>query len=171
MTVAGEQRLVGPALGVLDHDVVATECLLRPTVVGFENHAGRTTLGTGARPLAQLELGAGNNAEDGTEGLIALPGERGIGGLRIGTYFHGPLLPRNPHVADLLLRHALSATGQPVDLRPLDDRLEWNAHDSYIARARRSAGTSESRRAQPPKIGVQSALGRCLGYIARHGPQ
>src|SRR6476646_4559981 len=98
------------------------------TLVGFENHSGRTVLAAGARPLAMVEIGHGNNDIDGTEGVLVLPNEGGLRGLRIGTYLHGPLLPRNPHIADALLACALAGGDRPVELAPLDDRLEWAAH-------------------------------------------
>ena len=101
--------------------------------MGFENHSGRTVLAAGARPLATVEIGHGNNDLDGTEGALGLPNEGGLRGLRIGTYLHGPLLPRNPHIADALIARARSAAGNgTVELAPLDDRLEW-------ARPRRGA--------------------------------
>ncbi|MEA2609320.1 MAG: hypothetical protein QOJ75_1563, partial [Chloroflexota bacterium] len=65
------------------------------TLVGFENHSGRTVLGRGVQALGRVGLGHGNNGDDGGEGSIALPGEAGVAGLRVGTYLHGPLLPRN----------------------------------------------------------------------------
>jgi hypothetical protein len=108
------------------------------TVVGFENHGGRTSLAPGARAFATVELGHGNNDIDGTEGALLLPGEGGLRGLRIGTYLHGPLLPRNPHVADALIAAALGRGKSVVELAPLDDRLEWAAHDLACARLRRT---------------------------------
>ena len=114
------------------------------SLVGFENHRGRTTLGAGARPFATVELGHGNNDVDGTEGVCLLPGEGGAAGLRIGTYLHGPLLPRNPHLADMLIGFALGH-GHPVALDPLDDRLEWRAH----AHARDEIRTARRERRIP----------------------
>jgi CobQ-like glutamine amidotransferase family enzyme len=120
-TVAGPTRLIG--------DVVIEVGLADPpiTVVGFENHAGRTRLGPGSRPLGRVVHGHGNNDQDGSEGAVT--------GRAIGTYLHGPLLPKNPRLADLLLAWALEhATGAPVALDPLDDTLERQAHDAAIAR-------------------------------------
>ncbi len=105
------------------------------SLVGFENHAGRTRLGSGARALGLVTRGRGNNGCDGGEGLVAMPGEGGVGGLRVGTYLHGPLLPRNPHLADLLIGAALSAV-HPLELEPLDDALAWRAHVSFMEAAR-----------------------------------
>ncbi len=109
------------------------------TVVGFENHGGRTSLAPGAGAFATVELGHGNNDIDGTEGALLLPNEGGLRGLRIGTYLHGPLLPRNPHVSDALIAAALGREHGAVELAPLDDRLEWAAHDLACARLRRTA--------------------------------
>jgi len=109
------------------------------TVVGFENHGGRTLLDAGARPFAWVEVGHGNNDVDGTEGVLLMPGEGGFGGLRIGTYLHGPLLPRNPHLADALIAAALARGGAPKALSQLDDRVEWDAHDAACDRIRRTA--------------------------------
>jgi lipid II isoglutaminyl synthase (glutamine-hydrolysing) len=108
-------------------------------LVGFENHGGRTTLEAGARAFATVEVGHGNNDLDRTEGVLMLPGEGGAGGLRIGTYLHGPLLPRNPHVADALIAFALGHGNGPIALDSLDDRLEWRAHTAARDRIRRAA--------------------------------
>jgi CobQ-like glutamine amidotransferase family enzyme len=86
------------------------------TLVGFENHSGRTYLGPGVRPLGRTVVGAGNNGEDHTEGAVY----KGA----IGCYLHGSLLPKNPWLADHLLATALChRTGEPAQLSPLDDRL------------------------------------------------
>ena len=103
------------------------------TVVGFENHAGRSRLGLGVRALGHVPHGHGNNGDDATEGLLALPLEEGLLGLRVATYLHGPILPANPHVADFLLSAALARHGG-LELSALDDRAEWAAH---AANARR----------------------------------
>jgi lipid II isoglutaminyl synthase (glutamine-hydrolysing) len=92
-------------------------------IAGFENHGGRTYLGPSAEPLGRVLSGHGNNGRDGAEGVRR--------GNVIGTYLHGPLLPKNAWVADRLVELALG-----VDLEPLDDRLEDAAHES----ARRAAG-------------------------------
>lgn len=100
------------------------------TVVGFENHAGRTLLGSGSRPLGTVVSGHGNNGTDGFEGAVT---DRAIG-----TYLHGPLLPKNPWLADRLISWALEyATGTAPRLAPIDDHLEEVAHAAAIARARR----------------------------------
>jgi CobQ-like glutamine amidotransferase family enzyme len=118
------------------------------TLVGFENHGGRTYLGT-ARPLGKVLKGYGNNSEDATEGAIYRNA--------YGTYMHGSLLPKNPHFADHLIELALrrkydswataeTETGEVTNgtpspdgdnepsplLTPLDDTLEWEAHISLL---------------------------------------
>jgi lipid II isoglutaminyl synthase (glutamine-hydrolysing) len=116
VTEAGPTRMIGN---------ISIDCELRPgqpmTVVGFENHAGRTGLGEGVRPLGRVLHGHGNNGRDGGEGVHA--------GRIVGTYIHGPLLPKNPALADLLIAEALERRHGTVDLEPLDDRLEGMAHD------------------------------------------
>jgi len=96
-----------------------------PTLVGFENHSGKTYLGPGLRPLGRVLRGAGNNGEDGTEGVAT--------GNIFGTYLHGSLLPKNPHLADLLLQRALKRR-QSIRLEPLDDSVEMSAHDTVRGR-------------------------------------
>ena len=112
-TVRGEGRLIGNA-------VIQSDICDMP-IVGFENHGGRTTLGAGAKPLGRV-LGKtfGNNGEDGFEGVPQ--------GNLIGTYLHGPLLPKNPHVADYLLARAYERRGDAVELLPLDDAIELAAN-------------------------------------------
>ena len=108
---------------------VAIEVELDPNVrrvlAGFENHGGRTHLGPNADPLGRVLKGHGNNGTDGREGVRR--------GNVIGTYLHGPLLPKNAWFADWLIETALSLE-QPLD--ELDDTLEADAH----ADARRAAG-------------------------------
>ena len=98
----------------------------RRTLVGFENHGGRTFLGPGALPLGRVLHGHGNNAQDGTEGAVV--------GNAFGTYLHGSLLPKNPHLADHLLRLALARRHPSATLEPLDDALEWRAHEVILQR-------------------------------------
>ena len=139
-TIAASDRLVGPVVARLAPGVAARigegSTPPRTTVVGFENHSGRSELDFGAGPFAIVEVGRGNNGADGTEGSFASPTDAATGGLLIGTYLHGPLLPRNPHVADALIRAGLARTGQPFDLAPLDDDDEWRAHDRFLAHSR-----------------------------------
>ncbi|PIS21542.1 glutamine amidotransferase [candidate division WWE3 bacterium CG08_land_8_20_14_0_20_41_15] len=95
------------------------------TLVGFENHGGRTFLGANLSPLGKVIHGFGNNGEDKTEGAVYKNS--------IGTYLHGPLLPKNPHLADLLIEKALKKKyGKPVELSGLDDTLEWSAHKNAL---------------------------------------
>jgi len=107
------------------------------TLVGFENHSGRTFLGRGVQPLGRTIVGAGNNGADGTEGAVY----KGA----IGCYLHGSLLPKNPWLADRLLAAALAhRLGEPVALKKLDDRLEDEAHQVVAARIRRRGGRVRS---------------------------
>jgi CobQ-like glutamine amidotransferase family enzyme len=97
------------------------------TLIGFENHGGRTYLAPGAKALGQVLRGHGNNSEDETEGCVIHHA--------YGTYLHGSLLPKNPHFADHLLAIALRRTyGDEVTLAPLDDALEWQAHQGMLRR-------------------------------------
>jgi lipid II isoglutaminyl synthase (glutamine-hydrolysing) len=128
-TVAGERRMIGDVL---------LECELTPglkrTLAGFENHAGRTMLEGGAEPLGRVVAGFGNDGESGYEGCRA--------GRVIGTYLHGPLLPRNPWLADWLLSQALAhgTGGEPPELEPLPDELEGQAHAVSAERAKTRGG-------------------------------
>jgi len=119
-TVPGTRRNIG-------NIVIETSGLdLSPTtLVGFENHSGKTYLGAGLAPLGRVLRGAGNNGEDGFEGVAA--------GNVFGTYLHGSLLPKNPHLADLLLSRALRRRGISR-LEPLDDSVEMSAHRSVKER-------------------------------------
>ena len=121
-TVAGDTRLIGNV--AIDSPVCATP------IVGFENHAGRTLLGAGEKPLGRsLVEGTGNNGEDGGEGVL----HDGV----VGTYLHGPILPKNPGVTDWLIARALARRGEAVELAPLDDELEAAAHDVAMGIATR----------------------------------
>jgi lipid II isoglutaminyl synthase (glutamine-hydrolysing) len=96
------------------------------TLVGFENHGGRTTLGPKAQPLGRVRKGFGNNGRDGTEGARC----RNC----IGTYMHGSLLPKNPWFTDHLLQAALRRKyGAEVTLEPLDDTAELQAHTAALS--------------------------------------
>jgi lipid II isoglutaminyl synthase (glutamine-hydrolysing) len=131
----GTERL--PGVGLVDLETVredgprlignvAIELDDGQVLAGFENHGGRTRLGTRARPLGRVLRGHGNDGRSGYEGVRGGPH-----GTVVGTYLHGPLLPKNAHFADWLTATALGA-----DLAPLDDTLEAAAH----AAARRAAG-------------------------------
>jgi CobQ-like glutamine amidotransferase family enzyme len=134
-TVAGEQRMIGDVL--LDCELEPGE---RRQLAGFENHAGRTLLDDGAVPLGRVLYGYGNDAESGVEGCRL--------GRAIGTYLHGPLLPRNGWLADWLLGEALAhATGLAApELSPLTDELEEAAFAVSAERARSRGGGRRSKR-------------------------
>lgn len=125
-TVAGDRRLIGDVLLEVDLDGLMT------TVAGFENHAGRTVLDAGATPLGRVVAGHGNDGTSGYEGCRV--------GAAIGTYLHGPLLPRNPALADWLLSRALVHAGDSGELEPLPDELERLAHAVSAGRARSRGG-------------------------------
>jgi hypothetical protein len=129
-TIAGERRMIGDIL---------LACELDPgeqhTIAGFENHAGRTYLDVDAEPLGRVVAGFGNDGASGFEGCRV--------GRALGTYLHGPLLPRNPWLADWILAQALAhARGddEPEPLRPLPDELEASAHAVAAQRARDRGG-------------------------------
>jgi CobQ-like glutamine amidotransferase family enzyme len=131
----GDERL--PGVGLVDLETVredgprlignvAIELDDGSTLAGFENHAGRTRLGPGVQPLGRVLRGHDNDGRSGEEGVRH--------GTVVGTYLHGPLLPKNSWFADWLTATALGIT--PANLAPLDDVLEDAAH----AAARRAAG-------------------------------
>ncbi len=114
------------------------------TVVGFENHSGVTDLGPGTRPFGRVLAGAGNNGRDQTEGAIR---DRVFA-----TYLHGPVLPKNPWLADLLLALALEhAVGAPVNLDPLDDAIEQRNHSVALQKAMRNRGQRTA--IEPARLG------------------
>ena len=138
----GEEKL--PGLGLADLETVrepgerlignvAIEADLGPgrrTIAGFENHGGRTYLGAGVQPLGRVIEGHGNNGADGLEGVRRHN--------LIGTYLHGPLLPKNAWLADHLIAVALERRyGARPELEPLDDTFEDAAHASARAAAGR----------------------------------
>ena len=125
-TVAGERRLIGDVLLEVELDGMTT------MVAGFENHAGRTLLDPGATALGRVIAGHGNDGTSGLEGCRVAAA--------IGTYLHGPLLPRNPALADWLLARALEHAGGDGVLEPLDDELERLAHAVSVGRARSRGG-------------------------------
>ena len=136
----GEERI--PGLGLADLETVRepgerlignvaieTDLGTGPQLIaGFENHGGRTYLGDGVEPLGRVVKGFGNNGSDGFEGVRRAN--------LIGTYLHGPLLPKNASLADRLIQLALGRReGSEPELEPLDDAMETAAHE----RARRAA--------------------------------
>jgi lipid II isoglutaminyl synthase (glutamine-hydrolysing) len=128
-TVAGTKRMIGDVL---------LDCELEPgsrrPLAGFENHAGRTLLDPGAEPLGRVVYGFGNDGASGFEGCRV--------GRALGTYLHGPLLPRNPWLADWLLAQALAHAvgGEAPPLSPLGDELEREAFRISALRARARGG-------------------------------
>lgn len=144
-TVAGRKRLIGNVIVEMAKDLQQevsenyggnqnavsgrglkqADCLAS-TLVGFENHSGKTFLGTGLKPLGRVLKGNGNNGRDSQEGVRYKN--------TFGTYLHGPLLPKNPHLADLLLCLALRRRGLISELAPLEDGLEKAAHQAVIKR-------------------------------------
>lgn len=117
---------------------VSTQDDKEKTLVGFENHGGRTYLGKELKPLGTVKVGFGNNGTDGTEGAVYKNS--------FGSYLHGPILPKNPHFADMLIKlalekkylpanathQALRAGGDKITLEPLDDSLEFQAHEAIV---------------------------------------
>lgn len=118
------------------------------TLIGFENHGGRTYLGPTAKPLGQVLAGHGNNSEDHLEGCVY----RNV----YGTYLHGSLLPKNPHLVDHLLTLALQRRYGPhapeTQLAPLDDTAEWQAHEVMLRRLG-IAPTPREHAATPTAVG------------------
>lgn len=120
-TEGGKKRMIGNIL-------IESEIEGRLTrLVGFENHSGKTYLGSGAKPLGRVIKGFGNNGEDGSEGAVYKNA--------YGTYLHGSLLPKNPELADHLLLAALARRRtQDFAWPTLNDELEMKAKDSLISR-------------------------------------
>jgi CobQ-like glutamine amidotransferase family enzyme len=114
-TATGAPRLVGEVVTVSGEGELLT---------GFENHGGRSVLGPGLQPLGRVLHGGGNNGQDATEGASQ--------GNVVGTYLHGPVLARNPSLADLLLDRALQRQGRQLDPRPAASRDP--AADLHLAR-------------------------------------
>ncbi len=108
------------------------ESLDMPELTGYENHAGVTTLGPDATPLGQVVVGHGNDSGDGSEGILS--------GRVVGTYLHGPVLARNPALADLIL----SWVAGPLD--PIDDDEVEALRQERMASARRPHPIAATRR-------------------------
>jgi len=114
-------RLIGNVVAKVDLLDLST------IIIGFENHGGRTTLGKTAKPFAKMIKGNGNNGIDGTEGIFYRNA--------IGCYFHGPLLPKNPDIADWLIKKALEKKYNiTIKLEVLDDSLESQAREAIASR-------------------------------------
>ena len=119
-TVGSKERMIGN---------FAFECGAESggsTVVGFENHSGKTYLGEGVKPLGKIIAGGGNTGSDGTEGVRHLN--------VFGTYSHGPILPKNPELCDHILETAFRRKDDSFRLEPLDDAVEKAAHDAMVKR-------------------------------------
>lgn len=119
-TDRGSPRLIGN---------IAIESELSPQpIVGYENHGGRTHLGLGVKPLGKVLVGFGNDGNTGQEGCLYKQ--------VIGTYIHGPLLPKNPGLADNLLQRALERSGSTIKLDEflLDDHAELSANRTILKR-------------------------------------
>ena len=112
-TEQGEGRLI-------DNIVLQSDLFDMP-IVGFENHGVRTFIKEN-KPLGKVLYGAGNDGKSGYEGVVY----KNV----IGTYLHGPLLPKNPQLADWLISHALEQKyGKKIELAPLDDSQEKEANE------------------------------------------
>ncbi len=116
-TEAGNTRMIGN---------VVVERPDKTTLVGFENHSGRTFLSKDTQALGRVTTGNGNNGQDGMEGAAQAVGK----GKVYGTYLHGSLLPKNPLLADELITYSLKRRYGPITLEPLDDALEIAAHQA-----------------------------------------
>ena len=147
---------------------VLLECELEPgvrrTLAGFENHAGRTLLDPGAEPLGRVLAGFGNDGESGFEGCRV--------GRALGTYLHGPLLPRNPWLADWLLAQALAhrTGGDPPELEPLpDDSRRGRTRSPPRGRGARRALRSAAR-IRDARVAGDVGVHRRAADIARRQP-
>ena len=114
-TVGAKERMIGNYMYQCDETDGGI------VVVGFENHSGKTYLGDKVRPMGKVLSGHGNNGEDGTEGARY----KNV----FATYSHGSLLPKNPKLADYILKTALKRKYPDISLEALDDTFENNAHD------------------------------------------
>lgn len=115
------KRLIGNVVAGL----LTPEELKGRTIVGFENHGGRTYLGSKLRPLAKVLKGYGNNGEDGFEGAVYKNA--------LGSYFHGPLLPKNSYLADWLIAKALEVKyKEKMKLGVIDSKIEELAHKAAL---------------------------------------
>lgn len=136
-TTAGDTRLIGNVAIEAELPAIGARPSRSGTIAGFENHAGRTELGATARPLGKVLHGNGNDGSSGFEGCRLHHA--------VGTYLHGPLLPRNPQLADWIIAAALAhahgveaatLVDQPDTVPPAVAALEQRALDASIARAR-----------------------------------
>ena len=119
-TIGADKRMIG------NYKFKCADELGGSIVVGFENHSGKTRLSPSVKPLGTIISGFGNNGEDKTEGAHY----KNV----FGTYCHGPMLPKNPAFCDMLLATALERKYGHIDLAPLDDAFEHQAHEEISAR-------------------------------------
>lgn len=133
--VMGDQRIAGLGLVDLHTDrgtprivgnIVVRSRVSGQPIVGYENHGGRTYLGANVEPLGEVIVGSGNDGESGLEGCLY----KNV----LGTYIHGPLLPKNPGVADWLLSRALERRYGDGTLEELDDEVELAANSTMRER-------------------------------------
>ncbi len=117
-TDRGSPRLIG--------NVMVESRIAPQPIVGYENHGGRTHLDARVEPLGRVLFGNGNDGKSGQEGCLY----RNV----VGTYVHGPLLPKNPGMADWLLSRALERRGDTGELEPLDDTEELAANETMRKR-------------------------------------
>ncbi len=125
VTVASSNRMIG---NIVIETNRRLEIGSKNLMVGFENHSGKTYLGRKALALGNVVFGYGNNGEDRTEGAFQ--------GNVFGCYLHGPLLPKNPEFADLLIQKALHRRYGEIILKPLDDSLEKETQKTAIERTK-----------------------------------
>ena len=118
-TYGKDERLIGN---------IVTESDEFDEIIGYENHSGQTFLGKDAEPLAAVRVGAGNNMEDAHEGARF----KNV----IGSYLHGSLLPKNPKIADFLIRKAANKRYGEFAAMPIDDRLTERARQQAMSRPR-----------------------------------
>lgn len=126
-TKASKDRMIGNLI-IEANPVLGLPKNLPQTIVGFENHSGKTSLidSQSAFPLGYVKEGYGNNGTDKTEGCVYRHA--------VGCYLHGSLLPKNPQLADWLLDKALTNKDSGFTLTALDDQLEWSAHSYIVGR-------------------------------------
>lgn len=122
-----KKRCVGNIVSKVNNSILQDPLFINvnnvgDTIVGFENHGGRTYPADDVEPFATVIKGHGNNSEDGTEGVYYKN--------TVGSYFHGPLLSKNPHIADYLIAKALNLE----KLSNLDDTIIKTAHSALVKR-------------------------------------
>ncbi len=137
-TVAGRRRMIGNTVVSITFEPLLRFAPQRATLVGFENHSGKTFLGPACQPLGATTIGYGNNGEDRLQGAVYKNA--------VGCYVHGSLLPKNPHLGDYLITRALERRNGPVELTALDDATEWHAHQAARERARQTGNPGLVRR-------------------------